>query len=212
LAYTTPLNIRLETRVRGYSCKTRNATIDTTILFFLISELSAAIKCRRSCQIRKASSSVLNPRAWDKSINHGPERDLRSRKKVASDYHPYLWVSDNVECLILVRLSCNFLMKIAKGDCDPASTLDLRTLNVASSHSGSWRRMMETEVYQLSEGFTYSQDEFAPFASVINVHPTPFFCRSTLRRSGISFTPESAGLIVKINEYRLRRAVPGMLL
>jgi hypothetical protein len=144
-------------------------------------------------------------------MNHGPERDLRSRKKVASGYHLYLWVSDNVECLTLVRLSCNFLMKIAKGDCDPASTLDLRTLNVVSSHSGPWRRMMETEVYQLSEGFTYSQHEFTPFASVINVHPTPFFCRSTLRRSGISFAPESAGLIVKINEYRLRRAVPGML-
>ena len=53
---------------------------------------------------------------------------------------------------ILVRLSCNFFTKTAKGVCEPASTFDLRTMNASSS--SSWRRGMETEANQLSESFT----------------------------------------------------------
>lgn len=105
--------------------------------FFGMSEPSAATKRRRSCRARSEGELLRF-----ESIRVDHERELRLLKEVVNlPSIPWVTVTTS-NASILVRLSCNFLTKIAKGVCEPTSTFDLRAMNASSSNS--WRRAMET--------------------------------------------------------------------
>ena len=96
-------------------------------------------KCRRNCRARSEGDLLRFESAVDESY----ERAAAGERSV--DVPSILCVTVTMlNASILVRLSCNYFDKIAKGVCEPLSTFDLRTMN--ASRSSSWRRVMETRI------------------------------------------------------------------